>query len=181
MTPEDFTKKVRQNQSAVIRYARDQFPVVAERNALRFINGNFRARGYQDSIFKKWDGGATLVKTGALRAATTGTRTAYAAKISNNMPYARTHNEGFKGTVTVKAYSRHRYGKAKVGTGKFTKTGKERKQTRTVKIGQVTVRTHTRKMNIPKRQFMPHGSNGSTVLSNAIIRDATKDIKQLIL
>ena len=74
-------------------------------------------------------------------------------------PYAKAHNEGFKGTVTqhVKPFTRNRYGKEKRGTGVFNvKTRKERTRTHTVVTGSVQVKGFTRriKQNIPQRQFM---------------------------
>jgi hypothetical protein len=96
------------------------------------------------------------------------------------MPYAKVHNEGFKGEVTVKSHTRNRYSKAKVGTGKFTQKGKERKKTVTFKSGETTVKSHTRKVNIPQRQFIPTQDSPSPVLNNAITRELTKDLKKII-
>ena len=64
--------------------------------------------------------------------------------------------------------------------GQFTKTGKERMQTVTYKSGSSQVRAHQRKMNIPKRQFMPTHPNDSPVLNNAIERQVARDIKQIM-
>jgi phage gpG-like protein len=74
-------------------------------------------------------------------------------------PYAKTHNEGFKGTVTqqVKPHTRRRWGKEKRGTGVYSvKTQKERTRTVKVQTGTVQVRAFTRriKQDIPQRNFM---------------------------
>lgn len=54
------------------------------------------------------------------------------------VPYAKVHNEGFKGTVTVKSFKR----KSALG-----------------KLGaKYQVKQHTRKINMPKRQFMGVGN-----------------------
>lgn len=71
------------------------------------------------------------------------------------VPYAKAHNEGFKGTVTVDAHTRirtkkvketyvDRNGKTRNRTSKQVDTGK----------GDITVRTYNRKMNLPQRQFL---------------------------
>jgi len=83
---------------------------------------------------------------------------AKAALISTSrltVPYAKAHNEGFEGTVTVKAHQRQRYKKVKE---KYT-TKKGNERTRTSKQfdnskATISVRTHQRKMKIEQRQFM---------------------------
>lgn len=185
MTPQEFEKKVQQKAKEIQSYANNRYPSVAGNIALRFINGNFRAQGFQGQTFERWqkskkNKGTTLVDKGHLRAANYYTTQPGQTTLKNNMPYAKAHNEGFKGTVTVKAHERNRYSKARTGTGKFTKTGKERMQTVTFKSGSSRVRAHQRRMNIPKRQFMPTHPNDSPVLNNAVTRAVANDIKQLI-
>lgn len=74
-------------------------------------------------------------------------------------PYAKAHNEGFKGTVTqqVKPHTRRRWGKEKRGTGVYNvKTQKEKTRTVKVQTSTTQVRAFTRriKQNIPQRNFM---------------------------
>lgn len=185
MSPEEFEKKLRQRAKEIQNYAMTRFPSTAGNIALRFINGNFRAQGFQGQSFERWkkskgEKGTTLVDTGALRAANYYTTQPGQTTLKNNMPYAKAHNEGFEGTVTIKAHSRNKYSKAKKGTGKFTKTGKERMQTVTFKSGSSQVRAHQRKMNIKRRQFMPTHPNDSPVLNNAIQRQVAREIKQIM-
>ncbi len=184
MTPEEFSKLVKAKAQELKTYAEVRFPTKAGNIALRFVNGNFRAQGFQGASFKRWKAnkrnGTILVKTGKLRAATYMTTQAGQATIKNHMPYAKAHNEGFSGTVSVKAHSRNRYGKTKVGTGKFTKSGKERQKTMTVKTGQITVAAHSRKINLPRRQFAPTPDSPSPVLDNAIMREVNKDINKIM-
>ena len=185
MSPEEFEKKLKQKASELKNYANNRYPSVAGNIALRFINGNFRAQGFQGQSFERWKKsrkkqGTTLVGKGHLRAANHYTTQPGQVTLKNNMPYAKVHNEGFNGTVTVKAHSRNQYSKAKKGTGKFTKTGKERKQTVTYKSGESMVKAHQRKMNIPKRQFMPTNQNDSPVLNNAIMREVARDINKIM-
>jgi phage gpG-like protein len=185
MTPQEFDRTLRAKATEIRAYTNNRYPSVAGNVALRFINGNFRAQGFQGTSFSKWkkgnkSRGTTLVVSGALRAGNHYTTQPGQTTLKNNMPYAKAHNEGFSGTVQIKAHSRNKYSKAKKGTGKFTKSGKERMQTVTYKSGSSQVRAHQRKMNIPKRQFMPTHQNDSPVLNNAIVRQVTRDIQQLM-
>lgn len=184
MNPEEFSKLVQKKGAELKNYAVNRFPTKAGNIALRFVNGNFRAQGFQGTTFKKWKAnkrnGTILIKTGKLRAATYFTTQAGQATIKNHMPYAKAHNEGFIGDVSVKAHTRNRYGKTKVGTGKYTKKGKERMRSAIMKTGQTTVKAHTRKMNLPQRQFAPTAGSPSPVMDNAIIREVAKDINQIM-
>lgn len=182
MTPQEFEKVLQTKAREVQNYANNIFPTKAGDVSLRFINGNFRAGGFQGATFSKWkkSKGTTLVKTGALRSANYYTTQQGQVTIKNNMPYAKVHNEGFKGTINIKAHSRNTYTKSKVGTGKFTKKGKERTQTLTSKSGERQVKAHSRKVNIPQRQFMPTNNNDSPILNNAIQREVAKDLNNLL-
>lgn len=185
MTPEELPKVLKAKAAAIENYANTRYPSVAGNIGLRFINGNFMAQGFQGQSFERWKKsrkphGSTLIKSGALRAANYYTTQPGQTTLKNSLPYAKVHNEGFNGTVTIKAHSRNKYSKAKKGTGKFTKTGKERMQTVTYKSGSSQVRAHQRKMNIPKRQFMPTHPNDSPVLNNAVQRQVARDIKQIM-
>ncbi len=181
MSPEEFEKALQTKAREIQNYANNTFPSKAGDVTLRFINGNFRAGGFQGATFKKWkkSKGTTLVKTGDLRSANYYTSQQGQVTIKNNMPYAKVHNEGFKGTINIKAHSRNTYGKTKVGTGKFNKNGTERTKTLTHKTGQNSVKAHTRKVDIKQRQFMPIDKNDSPVLNNAIQREVAKDLNNI--
>jgi phage gpG-like protein len=184
MTPEQFHILLKTKSKELESYAVNQFPTKAANIALRFIDGNFRAQGYQGTSFNRWKknkkGTTTLVSSGALRAATSYSVQPGQATIFNRMQYAKVHNEGFKGTVTVKAHTRNRYSKTRVGTGKLTKSGKERMQTVTAKSGESKVKSHSRMMDMPQRQFMPITSSDSPVLNKALERDITKDLYKIL-
>lgn len=86
------------------------------------------------------------------------------------VPYAKAHNEGFRGTVVVPEHKRSRFKKVKES---YT-TRKGNKRTRTSKQvdaskEKITVRTHNMKMNLPKRQFV----GASPVLDKKIERMIT--------
>lgn len=181
MIPNEFEKALQNKSREVQNYINTTFPSKAGDVALRFINGNFRASGFQGATYKKWQKskGTTLVKTGALRSATYYTTQQSQVTIKNNMPYAKVHNQGFKGTINIKAHSRNTHNKTKVGTGKFNKNGSERTKTVTHKTGQNKVKAHTRKVDIPQRQFIPIHANDSPVLNNAIQREVVKDLYKL--
>lgn len=184
MSPQEFENSLRSKAKEVQNYAINRFPSMAGNIAVRFINGNFRAQGFQGASFSPWKKkkkgkGTTLVVTGALRAANYYTAQEGQVTLKNSMPYAKAMNEGFNGTVTVKAHVRNKYAKTKVKTGLLTKKGTERTKTLTSKAGETQVKAHSRKMNIPKRQFMPTNENDSPVLTNAIQRQVAKDLQEI--
>ena len=118
MSPEEFTNALNAKAKEIQRYANTRYPSVAGNIALRFINRNFRAQRFQGQSFDRWKKsrkprGSTLVKTGALRAANYYTTQPGQTTLKNSMPYAKAHNEGFNGIVTIKAHSRNKYSKAK--------------------------------------------------------------------
>ncbi|MBO4233889.1 hypothetical protein FO675_06175 [Riemerella anatipestifer] len=184
MKTDKFPKFISDKARKLKIYTETVFPTKAGNIALRFINGNFRAKGFQGTTFKKWEstkrGKSILVDTGKLRASNYTTKQSGQVTIKNHMPYAKVHNEGFNKKVLVKAHHRNKYSKTKVGTGLFTKKGKERTKIMTFKSGEGKVRAHTRKMNIKQRQFIPTESSPSPILNNAVMREVTKDINKIM-
>ncbi len=185
MKPEQFSIELKKASEQLERFATTRFPAVAAEITERFINGNFRAQGWQGEGFSKWPKskggrGTTLVDTGTMRAATYIVSGPGQITIRNSTPYAKAHNEGFRGTVSVSAHTRNKYTRFKVGTGRLTKTGRERKVSMMAKTGSTSVKAHTRKVNIPQRQFIPTASSGSPVLSRAIERQVVNELKHII-
>lgn len=183
MSPEEFEKNLLTKAKEIQNYAMTRFPSTAGNIALRFINGNFRAGGFQGQSFERWKkgkkkSGTTLVVTGALRAANYYNTQPGQVTLKNNMPYAKQHNEGFEGTVTVKAHTRNKH-RGDVLKEKYTnKKGKQ--ATRSIKLTVTeNVKSHSRKMKIPKRQFMPTNSTDSPVLNNAIQRQVARDLETI--
>ena len=164
-------------------YIRDAFPRMAMNKSLRFIDGNFRAQGWQGRIFSPWTKNRTettiLIKTGRLRNSIHGESGPWQARIWTDAPYARVHNRGFNGTVNVKAHTRNAYAAHQRGTGLYDLSGSERLRTIHTVAASTEVKAHTRKMNIPRRQFMPENINDSPVLFNAIRRELIKEIKAI--
>lgn len=106
---------------------------------LQFTDDRFREQGWKDENLQPWQkrknnkdvGRAILIKSGTMRR---GNRivstTDHSVTIGNDVPYAKAHNDGFKGNVTVKAHTR-----------KTTK-------------GSVPIKSFVKNMNMPERKFM---------------------------
>ncbi|MBN8834583.1 MAG: hypothetical protein ABS68_00180 [Niastella sp. SCN 39-18] len=166
------------------QYMHYQWPKNVGQMAVRFVNGNFRAQGWQGSSFQKWKAnsrkGTILVKSGSLRRRT-GFRIMGLALVQlyNDSPYAKVHNNGYKGTVSVRAHTRRLLGKKRVASGKFTNKGKERMKSVTVLLSTTKVNAFTRKVNIPRRQFMPVSGADSPVLNKAVERETLRALKSI--
>jgi phage gpG-like protein len=185
MTPDEFIKLSRRQAAQVASYINDQAPAMVARKTLRFIDGNFRAQGWQGATFQRWKPinrkGRILIKTGRLRRGVQFTTNGRGEVLFyNNVKYAKVHNEGFEGEVTVRPFTRARYAKGKVfAVNDFTRTGRHRQRTVTNKVGESGVRGFTRKMKIQQRQFMPYEGHESPVLNTSILREIEKDIRKI--
>lgn len=113
----------------------------AEGIAITQFKTNFVRQGYvSDMGFVRWKprkvntkrsrGRAILVNSGRLKRGIRGASDLYTVRVANDVPYAKKHNEGFRGTEYVKAHKRKR------GKSRFN------------------VRSHARKVNIIARPFM---------------------------
>lgn len=125
--------------------------IVAE-TSVEYFQNTFRT--------KKFDGnpwapprvpkrsGSLLVQSGALlnsiRPVLVSPERIVIAAGNEKVDYARVHNEGFKGSVTVPAHIRH------------------------TRRGDQTVRQHTRSVNIPQRQFIGAARELETELQKRI-------------
>lgn len=183
MNAQNLPSHLRRQAKELERYVMTEFPGMAGRKILRFIDGNFRAQGWQGASFQRWKpnrrGGTILVRRGILRRSFRQEVGAGSVRTYSTSPYAAIHNRGFRGTVSIKAHSRRKYEAQRIGTGRFTKTGRERKKTIHVQSGVIQVKAHTRKVNIPQRQMMPERYNDSPVLINSIKRDVIKTLKNI--
>ena len=184
MTPEEFAAQFANQINAIEKYISDEFPRDAGYKILRFIDGNFRASGYQGATFEPWKPNKTKTpilkgKTGNLRRGFHQTYSPVEVRTFTNVPYAGVHNNGFSGTVNVKAYTYNKYTEAKLGTGRFNKNGTERTKTVHVKTGEQKVGAHTRNMNMPKRQFMPTSIADSPVLYNSIKKMTVQKLMEI--
>lgn len=152
--------KYQRHFAKVLQYA----PGLLGNHALNFFNDRFREQGWLGYRFEKWKarkndgkrkGRAILIDRARLkRGNRIVSNSGGQVVLGNDTPYAKAHNDGFKGVVNVKAHSRNRYSKTKIGTGKYTKNGKERTKTISNISGGVSVKAHTKRMNLPQRKFM---------------------------
>ena len=144
-----------------------------------FFKNSFRNQGFTRNTLVPWRrtmsgkgnthgkrSSGILIRSGKLmRSIFVSARSLTKITITAPMPYAQAHNEGFKGTVQVKAHSRRSYAKKKVEA-----VGKKRGHT--VKEVKTTgkVRAHSRAMNIPRRQYMGE----SPALDKILEKELTK-------
>lgn len=159
--------------------------------AINFTKERFRAQNWINYSTEPWAkrresrrqkrknaGRNLLVKTGRLRRSPRIVRMGsdYVI-IGSDVPYAKVHNQGFSGTVTIPAHARKIYQEHKEKTGTFSiKTRRE--NTRTVRKvgGTVQVKSFTKKLKIPRRQFL----GPSIVVERQIQRQITADIIKAI-
>ena len=145
----------------VVQYA----PGMLGNDAVNFFLDRFRYQQWLGYTSENWKGRkqaggrnkgrALLIQSGRLRRSVRITRiSGLIAYIGSDVPYARAHNEGFKGIAQVKAHTRNVYRSEKITTGKYTKTGKMRMRTIQRLSGSINVKAHTRRMNLPRRQYM---------------------------
>jgi len=145
--------------------------------AVNFSLDNFQRQGFLGSTVEPWKPvkgrrgngrqRAILVKRGRLKRSLRIMREeTNGVVVGSSLPYAKAHNEGFQGTVTVKAHERANYSYSKQGTGKFTIKGKERMKTVSKVEGYTKVKSFERRMNLPRRRFL----GNSPYLENRIKR-----------
>lgn len=168
----------------VLQYA----PGMLGNDAVNFFLDNFKRQGWLGNSIEPWRkrspkakrnrGRAILVDTGRLRRSIRIIQASGGVvRIGSDVPYAKAHNEGFRGVVNVKAHTRNRYGKFKEGSGKFTKKGKERMKSVTRVTGSGQVKAHTRKMNMPKRQFMGNSPYLTRLLQRRLRAEMMKGLR----
>jgi len=142
-------------------------PSVIGTIAVNYFKDSFRRQGWRDKSLQPWPkrkpgaknnkGRAILVRSGRLRnSIRIISATPARIVVGTDVPYAYAHNEGVHGTVQVKAFNRKRYSKSTVhSTGVFSISSRQGvKSTVTNVTGVYPVRSHTRKMNLPQRQFL---------------------------
>jgi phage gpG-like protein len=129
----------------------DAAEITAE-TAVNSFKGNFEKKGFDGN---PWQPARTEKKTGSLliesgelkksiRPEHTGPDKVVIAAGGQKAPYAKVHNEGFSGSVSVPEH------------------------TRKSPWGQVNVKAHTRQANIPQRQFMGRSKEAAREVRDAI-------------
>jgi len=156
--------------------------------AVNFFLDRFRYQNWLGSTTEAWRqrrtnsprnrGRSILVQSGRLRRSIRITRiSGLTVTIGSDVPYAKAHNEGFRGTVSVKAHSRNKYGKERVKSGKFTKSGKERMKTIQTITATGQVKAHTRKVNILRRQFMGNSPVLEQQMNRRLLAELLKGLR----
>ncbi len=159
-------------------------PILGQ-EAVNFFQQRFRAQAWTDRYAERWKkrkppdkygkGRAILIKSGQLRNSIhLKAWNEREAIISAPKKYAEAQNDGFHGTVMVKQHTRRIRGRVKVSSIKTHRTG-----TRMAVIGTATVKAHSRKMNLPKRQFMGTSETLNRRFDRIIIKDIDKSFEQL--
>jgi phage gpG-like protein len=177
----DFSDKLKK-----FKQLKKELPIITGEESVKFFQDSFRRQGFLNQTVEKWAPrkskrrGAILVKSGRLRrdiqrGYTSWNRTV----IKTSVPYAKVHNEGFKGIVKVKTHQRGEFGKRKVGTGTYSiKTKKERKRTEKYKTGSKTIEGYSKMVTIPKRQFMGRSRKLDIKIKTTIVKEMDKLFKK---
>lgn len=147
----DISKELRQK----VNEAMNAVPDLVAELAVDYFKERFR---YKEFDGKKWPGpgqgykranGSLLVDSGhllnSIRPAEVSARKVVISAGNDDVLYAKVHNEGFSGSVVVKAHDR---------------TGKKGKR--------YVVKQHTRKALIPQRQFMGESRELNSILKKDI-------------
>ena len=156
-----------------------RLPVVLGNAAVNWVIDSFEKQAWRGLTIEQWAnrspkaarnvGRALLINTGRLR------RSFRILKLNENsvafgsdLPYAEAHNTGVHGQVSIGSFSRSKFGKAKASniSSKRTKSVSYLASTHQVK-------SHTRNMNLPRRQMMPTDESNSPIFQadmEAIIR-----------
>lgn len=146
-------------------------PPVLATVCVNFFKDSFRRQGWRDKGLQLWvkrknnrgsSGRGILIKRGHLRNSIRKLIATWKLiEVGTDLPYAAVHNEGFNGTVQVRQHTRNQYEKKRTTITRKgiydIKTRQEATRTKVDKVATGTkfnVRAHTRKMNIPQRQFM---------------------------
>ncbi|MDD2633948.1 MAG: hypothetical protein PHW82_00445 [Bacteroidales bacterium] len=174
MNEKQFLADIDKKAKLIANYANNRFPAEAGNTSLRFINGNFRAQGWQGRSFQKWQKsaklkGSTLIKKGHLRSSSYYVTGVGSVTIRNTEPYAKAHNEGS-------------YINAVQNVGAYTRKAHTRKQgEKLIHVKESNVNAHTRRLSfkMPLRQFFPTATSPSPVLNNAITRNIRREFKQI--
>lgn len=145
-------------------------PLVLANQAETFFQASFKKQGWDSNGVDKWQPRKRnrtardvtrniLIKSGALRRSIK----TYEANfnqiiIGSDIPYAKVHNDGFRGVQYVKPHKRSSAAvtTSVYGSPTFVNGVWKRGKRRTVRIGdsRKNIGGYTRKMNMPKRQFI---------------------------
>lgn len=178
-------------QQVQLRSLMDRLPKMAGAEAVRFFKSRFREQAWAGDRQEPWPkrkpgskrnkGRAILKDTGRLqRSIRVASTTPTSVTIATDVPYAKVHNEGFRGTVQVKAHTRNRYEFVKTGTGIFsirTRNENTRTDKRVKDQGAIQVEAYSRQMNLIRRQFMGRSQYLDIQIKRLITNEINKILK----
>ena len=163
----DFKRAVK---AVNILYSRT-LPVKIAAEAELFFTDSFRAQGFTDKMLRPWKptkkgkkstlghSAGILIRSGALKRSVRTVKQregiVHIAAGDQHVPYAKIHNEGFNGIEAVKSFRRRSH------------------------KGGTTVRSHSRHMNMPQRQFMGESQMLNTNIDRIIVREISALERQL--
>ncbi|MDP2723190.1 MAG: phage virion morphogenesis protein [Bacteroidales bacterium] len=156
-------------------------PVLGQ-TAVNFFKDRFKAQAWTDRYAEKWEPRkkqekgkrrALLVKSARMRnSIRLVSANASHALIGVPVKYAAVHNYGFNGTVNVKQHTRSIRGRVTVQN-----IDTRRKSTRKVQTGSSIVRSHTRSMDIPQRQFVGNSETLNRKFDRIVINNIDKSFE----
>ncbi len=171
MNAEEIRVSIENVESEIKKQIMDDMPRLIGNAAVSMVNQNFRDAGWRDGGLKPWKKTKRQMGKGKgsqylplhssrehMSRSTQYKKTGPGeVTISNPVPYASVHNDGFEGNVNVKAHKRT------ISKGKN-------------KGDKYSVRAFSRRMYIPQRQFMGESRELNEKIEN-IIRNTFKNIK----
>lgn len=171
MNAKEIRVSIENVESEIKKQIMDDMPRLIGNAAVSMVNQNFRDAGWRDGGLKPWKKTKRQMGKGKgsqylplhssrehLSRSTQYKKTGPGeVTISNPVPYASVHNDGFEGNVNVKAHKRT------ISKGKN-------------KGNKYSVRAFSRRMYIPQRQFMGESRELNEKIEN-IIRNTFKNIK----
>jgi phage gpG-like protein len=170
----DFGKTIKDFQAF-----KQRLPNLVGGTAVRYFKESFRRQGWAGDSFTNWKprkpsakrdkGRALLIDSGRLRRGIRISASSFGfVQVSNDVPYAAVHNDGFKGTVNVPAHTRRSPARGK---------GKAKKKS----SGTHKVRAYKMNMNIPQRKFMGNSKGlNKSIDSKSIDRAVTRELKRIL-
>lgn len=182
---------MRTNAKAVIKRleakllkAKSIAPKVLANEGQKFFLSNFAKQGWQGNGFQKWPArkdrknkrpllvGKTRKLINSIRRSV---KEANEKRIvwGTSVPYAVTHNNGYRGVINRKAHKRNSYRTISIGGGIDRSGNRIRKSSRKMIGARYNVSGSAHRMRIPQRKFM----GASPMLKNLLIKKAQQIYK----
>lgn len=174
-----------QRMDAAVRKVMQTAPLKIGEVVVAFSMQRFREQAWVDRSTEPWKqrkpgaarnrGRNLLVDTGRLRRSVRITRTTSdTVVVGSDVPYAKAHNDGFRGVVSVSAHQRTRYTRSTAEVP--TRRGTSR---RTVMAAgsTYTVKAYSRKMNMPRRRFLGESATQNNQIKRVIAAEIQRALR----